>query len=103
MIIIIINFSFLEFFEDTIAEEQYEAQKLDIMRDALRSKATYVIESKKMVEDETNFAQNNQMSPPAVSPSPESPSPSSLSPLPSNGISPPPSNGIISSPSNGTN
>jgi hypothetical protein len=30
----------------------YEAQKLDIMRDALRSKATYVIESKKMVETE---------------------------------------------------
>ena len=47
-------FDFLEFFEDTIAEEKYEAQKLDIMRDALRSKATYTIESKKMEKDEKN-------------------------------------------------
>lgn len=46
---------FAEFFEDCIAEEQYEAQKLDIMRDALRSKATYNIESKKMEESEKNF------------------------------------------------
>ena len=29
------------FFEDCIAEEQFEAQKLDIMRDAVRAKATY--------------------------------------------------------------
>ena len=34
------------FFEDCIAEEQFEAQKLDIMRDALRAKATYNITSK---------------------------------------------------------
>ena len=34
------------FFEDCIAEEQYEAQKLDIMRDALRAKATYTLTSK---------------------------------------------------------
>ena len=46
---------FAEFFEDCIAEEQYEAQKLDIMRDALRSKATYNIESKKIEESEKNF------------------------------------------------
>ncbi len=42
---------FLEFFEDTIAEEQYEAEKLDIMRDALRSKATYNLETKRMEQD----------------------------------------------------
>ena len=45
------NVSFLEFFEDTIAEEQFEAQKLDIMRDALRSKATYNLETKRMEKD----------------------------------------------------
>ena len=50
-----VNFYFAEFFEDCIAEEQYEAQKLDIMRDALRSKATYNIESKKMEELEENI------------------------------------------------
>ena len=46
-----IYLSIPEFFEDTIAEEEYEAQKLDIMRDALRSKATYNIETKKMEND----------------------------------------------------
>ena len=39
------------FFEECIKEEQYEAQKLDIMRDALRAKATYTIETKKMTGD----------------------------------------------------
>lgn len=58
-----IMYSAPEFFEDTIAEEQYEAQKLDIMRDALRSKATYTIESKKMAEDEKNFKENASQSP----------------------------------------
>lgn len=51
---------FAEFFEDCIAEEQYEAQKLDIMRDALRSKATYNIESKKMEESEKKFEESEK-------------------------------------------
>lgn len=38
-----INHNFTGFFEDCIAEEQFEAQKLDIMRDAVRAKATYNI------------------------------------------------------------
>lgn len=30
-----------EFFEDCVAEASYEAQKLDIMRDAVRARASY--------------------------------------------------------------
>ena len=38
------------FFEECIKEEQYEAKKLDIMRDAVRAKATYSNETKKIGE-----------------------------------------------------
>ena len=42
-------FSFLpEFFEECIKEEQYEAQKLDILRDAVRAKVTYSSETKRL-------------------------------------------------------
>jgi len=30
-----------EFFEDCVAEASYEAQKLDIMRDAVRARVSY--------------------------------------------------------------
>ena len=35
------SYYFVEFFEECIAEEQFEAQKLDIMRDAVRAKTEY--------------------------------------------------------------
>ena len=35
------NYYLPEFFEDCVAEASYEAQKLDIMRDAVRARATY--------------------------------------------------------------
>ena len=37
-----------EFFEECIKEEQYEAQKLDILRDAVRAKVTYSSETKRL-------------------------------------------------------
>ena len=37
-----------EFFEDCIAEEQFEAKRLDIMRDAVRAKATYNLTSQEV-------------------------------------------------------
>ena len=40
------NAMYTGFFEDCIAEEQFEAQKLDIMRDAVRAKATYTMTTK---------------------------------------------------------
>ena len=43
--------SFLEFFEVCIAEEQYEAQKLTIMKDALRAKPAYTSESRRLSAD----------------------------------------------------
>ena len=46
IIIIIIIYIYTGFFEDCIAEEQFEAQKLDIMRDAVRAKATYNMTTK---------------------------------------------------------
>lgn len=63
------------FFEDCIAEEQFEAQKLDIMRDALRAKTTY-----------TTTTQNMENMPIKESPEPPSPtvplSPTDKSPMP---------------------
>ena len=38
-----------DFFEDCIKEEQYEAEKLDIMKDAFQATANYKIESKKVM------------------------------------------------------
>ena len=35
-----------------IAEEQYEAQKLNIMKDALKAKPTYAMESRQLSEDQ---------------------------------------------------
>lgn len=83
----------LEFFEDTIAEEQYEAQKLDIMRDALRSKATYVNETKKIKQEE------KELPIPLVSPEPSSPEVSS--PEPRSSMSPEPSTNNGTVPING--
>ena len=37
-----------EFFEDCIKEEEYEAQKLDILRDAVRAKVSYSQESSRL-------------------------------------------------------
>ena len=39
-----------EFFEVCIKEEQFEAQKLEIMRDAVRAKTTYTTEAERMEE-----------------------------------------------------
>ena len=39
-----------EFFEECIKEEQYEAQKLDIMRDAVRAKVSYNVQSTEVEE-----------------------------------------------------
>ena len=61
-----------EFFEDTIAEEQYEAKKLDIMRDALRSKATYNLETKRMEEDMKMSPEPPTSPVTSVSPEPQS-------------------------------
>ena len=37
-----------EFFEECIKEEEYEAQKLDILRDAVRAKVSYSQESSRL-------------------------------------------------------
>ena len=54
----------VEFFEDCIKEEQYEAKKLDILRDAVRAKVNYNEGAKKLI------------------PTASSPSPRELSPTP---------------------
>ena len=36
----------LDFFEECIKEERFEAEKLDIMRDAVRAKAAYNVQTK---------------------------------------------------------
>ena len=45
-----------EFFEDCVAEASYEAQKLDIMRDAVRARVSYARAREDSVADlnETN-------------------------------------------------
>lgn len=50
-----------DFFEECIKEERYEAEKLDILRDAVRAKATYSLQSK----------QDSISSPTCTSPEPE--------------------------------
>ena len=55
------------FFEDCIAEEQFEAQKLDIMRDAVRAKATYSSGTKQL-DDNTPLHESSE--PPAASTEP---------------------------------
>lgn len=59
-----------EFFEECIQEEQYEAQKLDIMRDAVRAKVSYSEKSKRF----NGHSKDGSLSPP--------PDDSSLSPPP---------------------
>ena len=60
-----------EFFEECIKEEQYEAEKLDILRDAVRAKATYNIETKKMGENASSSEGNSlPTSPRETSPPP---------------------------------
>ena len=46
----------VEFFEDCVAEANYEAQKLDIMRDAVRARVSYSRARDNSVadQDETN-------------------------------------------------
>lgn len=65
------------FFEDCIAEEQFEAQKLDIMRDAVRAKATYTTSTKNMTIHESPEppSPNEPLSPVTKSPMPASPIP----------------------------
>lgn len=43
---------FSEFFEDCVAEASYEAQKLDIMRDAVRARGSYVRARESSVPDQ---------------------------------------------------
>lgn len=76
-----------DFFEDCIKEEQYEAEKLDILRDAVRAKATYNMQSKGMVVDHTDSddgIESSLSSPRALSPSP---APQDLAPVYENGES----------------
>ena len=58
------------FFEECIKEEQYEAQKLDIMRDALRAKATYTTETKKQATESGSADNSLPTSPRETSPLP---------------------------------
>ena len=58
------------FFEECIKEEQYEAQKLDIMRDAIRAKATYNIETKKQTAESGSADNSLPTSPRETSPLP---------------------------------
>ena len=60
------------FFEECIKEEQFEAQKLDIMRDAIRAKATYNIETKKAGGDSESASGSESLptSPRELSPIP---------------------------------
>ena len=64
--------TFVVFFEECIKEEQYEAQKLDIMRDAIRAKATYNIETKKQTSDQGGSSADSSLptSPREMSPPP---------------------------------
>ena len=43
----------VDFFEECIKEEQYEAQKLDILRDAVRAKTQYTTQSKTLVTEKS--------------------------------------------------
>lgn len=66
------------FFEDCIAEEQFEAQKLDIMRDALRAKTSYTTTTKNMEkihESPEPPSPKEPLSPINTSPMPVSPIP----------------------------
>lgn len=58
------------FFEECIKEEQYEAQRLDIMRDAVRAKAAYNIETKKQVAESGSEGNSLPTSPREMSPLP---------------------------------
>ena len=58
------------FFEECIKEEQYEAQKLDIMRDAIYAKATYNIETKKQMAESSSADNSLPTSPREMSPLP---------------------------------
>ena len=49
-----------EFFEECIQEEQYEARRLDIMRDAVRAKVSYNEESKRL----NGHSKDGSLSPP---------------------------------------
>lgn len=63
------------FFEECIKEEQFEAKKLDIMRDAVRAKATYTIETKHMKESGCGSSEGESLptSPREMSPLPPPP------------------------------
>ena len=52
----------LDFFEECIKEEQFEAKKLDIMRDAVRAKTTYNVETRKIDSDGANLSDHNELS-----------------------------------------
>ena len=54
----------LDFFEECIKEEQYEAEKLDILRDAVRAKATYT----KTKDDLGSPREATSPSPPPLTP-----------------------------------
>jgi hypothetical protein len=58
------------FFEECIKEEQYEAKRLDIMRDAVRAKATYNIETKKQTAESGSADSSLPTSPRETSPLP---------------------------------
>ena len=48
------SYIFTEFFEECIKEEEYEAQKYEILRDAVKAKVSYSTESRKMSETDTD-------------------------------------------------
>ena len=79
--------AYVGFFEDCIAEEEFEAQKLDIMRDAIRAKAEY-----------SNFSKSDekllkvQVSPPTL-PKPVNRKSIKSEPAVNNGVKSPVENG----------
>lgn len=61
-----------DFFEECIKEEQYEAKKLDILRDAVRAKATYNLASRSdsLPEEDGKTASSPRATSPEVALSP---------------------------------
>lgn len=74
--------SFTDFFEECIKEEQYEAEKLEILRDAVRAKAVYNMEMKKDAARSDSILDSEDMS----SPRDLSPCPQELPPISENGM-----------------
>lgn len=78
------SFLLLDFFEECIKEEQYEADKLDILRDAVRAKATYTTQSKSVsvLQEQDDGGLDSSLS---SQRSMSSPTPPPLTPIHENG------------------